>query len=195
MAECKPLLTSDILLNCDTPTVAGIENTVVLINRDDIDRTATTFSTTNPNLMTNLALKTGKKGFKVEGIKQILSAGFELVVGDYVNRFTHRFSGSILNLDSETLNTLNELGGGANLIAVIETRYKGSDSKEPYKVLGYSQGLELSTATWSSNENEGTIQIELTSVEGREEPVVPFTLLETDYDTTKTAFDNSFASA
>ena len=38
------------------------------------------------------------------------------------------------------------------------------------------------------------ISFTLESTEGFEEPTVPMTLLETDYATTKTAFDAKFAS-
>ena len=194
MAEiCNNDITNDMLLDCDNTAVAGIEVNVLLVNSKDINRTTTAFDATNKLLCTNFDLNAGKKGFLIQGVKQIFSASAELVKKEMgFDKWKHTFTGVILNMSADNLLQLQQMSEGANLVAVIETKFKGEDNKDAFHILGYKQGLELATATWSSNENEGTVQIELSSVDGYEEPNYVATLLETDYDTTKTAFDNKF---
>jgi hypothetical protein len=62
-------------------------------------------------------------------------------------------------------------------------------------VLGFNSGLVASSDTWNANENDGVEIFELSSLDSFEEPKPYYTLLETDYATTKAAFDNKFAVA
>jgi len=62
-------------------------------------------------------------------------------------------------------------------------------------LLGFDSGLEISTVVWNSKESDGVIKFEMASAEGYEEPNMTRNLLETDYATTKTAFENKFLTA
>ena len=193
---CEGILTEDILFDCDNPTTPGIEVNIMLINQSDIDDTLTTVDPTDKLLITNLALKAAKSAIILQGIKQINSASTELVKKDVsTDKWRHVFAGVALSLNKATKKALQEMSEGAKLVAVIETKSKGAANADAFHVLGRKMGLELNTATWSTAENDGTFQFELSSTEGYEEPTVPHTLLETDYATTKAAFDNKFASA
>ena len=55
--------------------------------------------------------------------------------------------------------------------------------------------MELQTATFSTNENDGTISVEMSSVDGYEEPKPVLTFLDTDYPTSKTLFNAKFVEA
>ena len=70
---------------------------------------------------------------------------------------------------------------GGKYIVVVEQVWKGSASKDAFEILGLSSGLELSTMTNSSKENDNMIMFELASADGFEEA------------TTKTTFDALFA--
>jgi hypothetical protein len=49
--------------------------------------------------------------------------------------------------------------------------------------------------TWNTKESDGIIKFVLSNEDGYEEPEMTRTLLETDYATTKTSFNNKFATA
>ena len=194
--NCTSELVADILRNCDNPPIAGIETNVIFINSDDIDRTATTYLPADKLVMTNLALKAGKSGVLIEGVKQINVALAELVKKETSqDRFAHGFTGTLLSDIGSAKKNLQAFAEGARVVVVIETKFKGVQQKEAFHVLGYDQGLEISTGNWSTAENDGAWTFELRSTDGYEEPKVPMTLLETDYNTTKVAFDNKFATA
>lgn len=193
---CEGLITANILFDCENPPIGGIETDVLLINADDINITTTTFDPTNKVLLTNLALKATKVGFLLQGVKQINGANSELVKKEFgPDKFKHVFSGVILNPSAANKLQATYLSEGSKYVVVIEQKWKGADNEDAFVVLGLKSGLELQTMTWNTKENDGTISFTLESTEQYEEPTLPLTLLETDYATTKIAFDAKFLGA
>lgn len=193
---CDGLITSDILFDCDNPSIAGLEVNVLLFNRADIDLTAVTFDATNKLLMTNFQLKTGSTGYLLKGVKQVNSTSFEQVVKETgTDKVNHTFNGLILTPTVDNKLQLQNMKDGGDLVAIVEKKYKGEDNVEAFEVLGYNSGLKLTASTYNSNENDGAITFALTSEDGYEEPNYPYNLLQTDYAATQTAFGNKFAQA
>jgi hypothetical protein len=193
---CDGLITADILYDCDNSPLGGLETDVLLFNVEDLDIAALTVDAQNGDIVTNFQLLTGKTGFLLQGVKQINSASSELVKKEFSSdKHKHVFNGVVLNVSAANKKQINIMSGGSKYIAVIDRKWKGEDNKEAFLILGLESGLELLTATWNSNENDGVLQFSLESTDGFEEPKLPNTLLETDYATTKAAFDNKFVQA
>lgn len=193
---CNGLIDDDILFDCDNGSVGGLEVNVVLVNSSDVDVTALTYNATNKLLMTNFQLSSGNTGYSFQGVKQVNSTAFELVKKDTgADKKKHIFNGVILNLSAANKLQLEQMSEGGKYVAIVERKWKGASNADAFEVYGITSGLELNVATYNSNENDGTATIELSSVDGYEEPKFPLTLLMTDYATTKTAFDNKFIEA
>lgn len=86
---CDNAIKKDILLNCDDPIVPGFEQEGVIINRSDIDFSTVAFNTTRKNVIETLALKSGKKGYKVvvSGSTPFTGTNTALATGTYRNTF------------------------------------------------------------------------------------------------------------
>lgn len=193
---CDGLLTSDILFDCDNAMVGGIEVNVLLFNHKDIDKSAVTFSATNKMVMTNFQLKASKTGFLFQGVKQVNSASFELVKKEFgPDKFKHIFAGTILNFSAENKERLMEMSEGSKYAVMLELKWKGALAVDAFQLFGYESGLELNVATFGTNVNDAVITIELSSADGYEEAKPAFTVLETDYETTLTAYGNKFVQA
>lgn len=193
---CDNILDGDILLDCDNAPVGGIEVNVVLFNRLDIDKTAVTFDGANKLLMTNLQLLSGKTGYSFEGVKQINGLAEELVKKETsLDAFKHIFSGMVLTPSVANRLQLQQLSEGASVCVMVELKWKGANQEEAFIFGGYEAGLELNVLTRNTKENDGSIVFELSSVDGFEDPKQILTVLETDYATTKAAFDAKFAEA
>lgn len=193
---CKGLLTGDILFDCDNAMVAGLEVNVLLFNHKDIDKVASTFSATQKTKVTNFALKAGKTGYLLQGVKQVNALRFELVKKELgPDKFKHTFAGVILNLSTENKEQLLEMSRGGLYAVIVELKWKGTGNTEAFQLGGFDCGLELMVGTFDSNVNDGVVSIELSSKDGYEETKPILTVLETDYTTTATAFSNKFASA
>lgn len=189
--DCTGSLTANIEFDCLNAPVAGIEQNIVLINKEDIDITATTLDASNRLLVTALELKTGKKGYKLTGVKQANSKAWELVKKENApDKFKHTFSGVIFSPSLANKTQADNLSKGAKYVVVVEQTWKGEDNAEAFEILGYHSGLELVTMTNSSRENDNMIMFELASADGFEESTMPKTLLDGDYAATKTVFNN-----
>ena len=192
---CEGLITADFLFDCANPSVGGLETDVLLINAEDINIATTTTDSTNKIKLTNLALKATKTAFLLQGVKQINGTSYELVKKEFgPDKFKHMFTGVILNPSAANKLQATHLSEGGKYVVVVEQKWKGASNADAFQVYGLKSGLELMTLVHNSKENDGTISFTLESTEGFEEPTVPMTLLETDYATTKTAFDAKFAS-
>lgn len=194
--DCTGNLTADILFNCSNAPVGGIEQNVILINKDDIDVVNTTTDATNRVLITNLQLKPGKTGHLLSGVKQSNGKAWELVKKENApDKFKHTFSGVIFNPSAANKQQADALSKGSKYVAVIEQVWKGTNSEDAFEILGLTSGLELMTMTNNSKENDNMIMFELSSSDGYEETTMPRTLLDVSYAATKTAFTNKFLQA
>lgn len=193
---CDGLLDGDILADCDNAPVGGIEVNVLLFNRLDIDRSSVTFDAGNKLKMTNFQLLSGKTGYLLEGVKQINGLSEELVKKETsLDAFKHIFSGMVISPTVVNRLQLQNLSEGASVAVMVELKWKGASQEEAFILGGFDAGLELNVLTRNTKENDGSITFELSSVDGFEEPKQVLTLLETDYTTTKAAFDAKFAQA
>ena len=194
--DCTGNLTADILFNCTNAPVGGIEQNVILINKDDIDVVNTTTDATNRVLVTNLQLKPSKTGYLLSGVKQSNGKAWELVKKENApDKFKHTFSGVIFNPSAANKQQADGLSKGAQYVAVIEQVWKGTNSEDAFEILGLTSGLGLMTMTNNSKENDNMIMFELSSSDGYEETTMPRTLLDVSYAATKTAFTNKFLQA
>jgi len=189
-------LSADILADCKNLVFSGIEADLLLIPHSQVDKTASTFDTENPMLITDLVLKAGASGYLLEGVKQVNGYNTEFVPGDdqTLDKFRHNANGRILSPTAENRLQLSKLAKNESYIVVAERRWKGPDSNDAFIVLGWDTGLYLNESIENPLENEGAITIGLSSRDGMLESEGAYVLLDTDYDTTKLAFDNKFAS-
>lgn len=196
--DCTGQLTADIVFDCVNAPVGGIEQNVVLINKNDIDVTATTLDANNEVVVSAITLKSGKVGYKLTGVKQANGKAWELVKKDNApDKFKHTFSGVIFNPSAANKQQAQNLSKGSKYVVAVEQIWKGAGNKDAFEILGYASGLELSTMTNSSKENDNMIMFELASADGYEEPTMPKTYLDGGvtsgtYAASKTAFDNAF---
>ena len=128
-------------------------------------------------------------------LNKINSAASELVKKEFSNdKRKHTFNGTVFNVSAANKQQMNSLAEGGKYVAIVERKWKGLDNAEAFLAYGVQSGLELTTEVHNTNENDGVLQFSLASADGYEENLLPSTVLETDYATTKTAFDAKFAA-
>lgn len=194
--NCEEKLAANIQKDCDNKPIGGIEVGVVLINFDDVDKTTSTIDAGNKMIITSLSTYSGTAGFLLEGVKQVNGASSALVKNEEgFDKHAHRFDGVILTPSAANKEAFAQLTSGGRYIVVIEKKWKGASNADAFEVLGWDAGLIISEYTWNTKESDGAIKFSLASESGYEEPEFPRTNLETDYATTKTAFDALYATA
>jgi len=194
--NCEDKLTAGIIKDCDNKPKGGIEVNVVIINFDDVDKATSTLDGSNDLIITNLSTLSGTSGFFIEGVKQVNGASFELVKKEEsFDMYSHRFAGVILAPSAANKKRLDEIASGGRYVIVVEKKWKGSSQADAFEVLGWDSGIVIDSIVWNTKESDGVVKFEIASEEGFEEPTMTRNNLETNYATTKIAFDAAYATA
>lgn len=181
---CTGKLTKDILSNCETQPVGGIEQIVYLINRTDIS--AITYDGTNKNKITNIALTSPTVAYKLTGTKKALNAGYERVVAeDMEDMFKHKLSFSGYEFDSASVLNIDK---AKDLVAIVERKDK-TTADGIFVAFGVGTGLFVTSDAMMINESFGTRKIEMSTMDGQLEKYSQYNVLATDYATTKALLD------
>lgn len=194
--NCENLIKADIALACTDPIVMGLEANAVIINRDDIDRSAVKFNATRANVIESLPLKVGRRGYRayVGGAKPFTGTKTTLSKGTYRNTFDNDFALVILENDPDvTAQVIDGLANG-KFVVVYENRYNNSakvanPGDSAFQVIGFYQGLAAETIENDkySEETEGGWNVLLKEVKT---PVAGLFLYKESYAATRALFDS-----
>ena len=182
-------LTTNIATDCNKPRIKGYEQIGLLILKSDIDMTATTVSSSNPRIIDNLALKSTKTAAVVYNSKK--------------NPLPFNGTQTVYNRDADqydkTVQFYYEGIGGAAALAVVEPlkdgdyvlilerKHKVSAGTGSFQVFGWQKGLSAGNEGGAQVQDEETGYWLMTMT--TQEPYAEIEWLNTNYATTKAAFD------
>jgi len=191
MGVCDDILKKDISPSCDDPVVQGLEQEGVIMNRADVDFAATLFNSTRKNVIETLAMKTGKKAYKVivPGKAPFTGTTTALATGTYRNSFTNTLVLVILANDPDVCADIIDGLANGSYVVVLENKYKGLQKEKSagdaaFQVYGWYQGLYAS-AMENDKYSEDTDGGWLVTLKETKSPKSAMFLYNTDYDTTK----------
>ena len=190
MAICDYLISKAISVDCENQSVAGLEPNGLIINRDDIDFSATTFDAQNPNIIKTLVLKSGKKAYDIiqQGATPFTGVASNLNVGTYRNSWTHDVPIAILGNDPDiAANIIDKLSNGT-FVVILRNVAKGATGDAEYQVYGYAQGLRASEGV-NEKYSEDTDGGWLITLQEQRAPKSAMFFFNTDATTTATAYE------
>ena len=190
MAICDYLISKAISVDCENQSVAGLEPNGLIINRDDIDFSATTFNAQNPNIIETLVLKSGKKAYDIiqQGATPFTGVASNLNVGTYRNTWTHDVPIAVLGNDPDiAANIIDKLSNGT-FVVILRNVQKGSTGNAEYQVYGYAQGLRASEGV-NEKYSEDTDGGWLITLQEQRAPKSAMFFFDTDAATTATAYE------
>ena len=158
---CESIISKDIAFSCDELATKGLESDGIIMNRGDIDFSATVFDTSNPNIIKSLVLKTGKRAYEViqAGNTPFTGTQSALEVGTYRNTFTHTVSFVVLGNDPSVSHDFIDGLANGTFVAILRNKHKGGVTGDgEYQIYGYSQGLvanEISNDKYSDDTDGG----------------------------------------
>tara|TARA_B110001452_G_scaffold266516_1_gene273603 strand:+ start:1000 stop:1590 length:591 start_codon:yes stop_codon:yes gene_type:complete len=189
-------LAGDIIVNCDHLGIGGVEDDVVLIPHNDLDKTASPMNSSNRMLFDDFACKSTKTGFLLSGIKQVQGFLSEFVPGsDSLDKWRHVFDGVIASPTTANRLQVSKLAKGEPYVVVLRRRFKGNDGADEFLVLGWDAGVYITVMTENSREQDGMIKFTLSSKDESLEYDMVRNLLDTNNATTLTSFNNKFATS
>lgn len=146
---CESLIAKAIDFDCDDLITRGLEADGIIINRSDIDFTSTIFDNTNPNIINELILKSGKQGYEISQLGNTPFTGTQstLEVGTYRNTWTHQIPIVVLSNTPEVANKIIDGLANGTFVVILRNKFKGSTGDSEYQIYGYTQGLVASEGT------------------------------------------------
>ena len=187
---CETLIAKDIAFDCDEMSVKGLEADGVIINRNDVDFSKTEFDNEAKNIITQMVLKSGKKGYEVVqmGNTPFTGTTSTLAVGTYRNTWTHEIPIAVLANDPEVCEKIIDGLANGTFILVLRNKAKGSQGKGEYQIFGFYQGLVASAGTNEkySDETEGGW---LMTLQETNAPKSALFLFDTDSEATQARYN------
>lgn len=185
MAKCDTSVIHDFLYDCANPPVAGLEDEALLINRADIDFTKSEIDADNPNIITSLVLKAGKKANLVQQRKTSFNGTkVDQAEGTYSVGTTHTFAFVSFANSAEEKAALEKMLNGS-FVAVVKNKSAADDSR--YEVLGWNTGLKTPSLSkdYVAEESAGVYAVTLAS---GQEPRLPMSFYAGSLEATDAAF-------
>jgi len=151
MSQCDQILKNSIKDNCKEPLVEGLEKVGIIINKADIDLTATVYDATCPNLITDLTLKSGKSAYEIyQRNNAFTGTNSTAVVGTYRNSTTHLVNFVVFDNGPEVANSIIDPLFNGDFVIILENKYKKlTDTREgssAFQVYGMHNGMRLNAA-------------------------------------------------
>lgn len=148
---CDFLLSMDIEASCTDPIVPGLEQEAVIMNRADIDFDAVAYDETRSNVLKNLAMLKGKRGYKIRvlGSTPFSGTSTSFVAGNYQNTFTNTVQFVVLDNSPDVCKNVIDMLANGKFVIVLENSYKGLNKASnkgdaAFQVYGFGQGLVAS---------------------------------------------------
>lgn len=183
---CTSTLTGNIKQACDVFRVKGYERIGLIVNKQDIDWAASTVSLTNKRIVTNLALKAGKKATVIYNSKQNplpfngTQSTFNRDMDGYDKVVQFYYEG----IGADAAKDIVEPLKNGEYIVILERKDKTGHS---FQIIGYEVALSCSNdgGAQVQNEETGYWLMTMTTTEHYAE----MEYLNSNYATTKTSFD------
>lgn len=188
--KCESLIAMDIAENCENPIVRGLEADGILINRADVDFANCKFDDTAKNILKQLILKAGKKGYEVVqmGNTPFTGAATNMEVGTYRNTWTNEIPIAVLDNGPEVCEKVIDGLANGTFVLILRNKHKGTNGKSEFQVYGYYQGLTCSAGA-NEKYSEETDGGWLMTLQEQKSPKSALFLFNTDSATTATAYE------
>lgn len=188
---CESIIAKDIDFACDDLVTKGLEADGLIMNRSDIDFSATVFNSSNPNIIETLVLKSGKKAYEVSQMGNTPFTGTQstLEVGTYRNTWSHSVPVVVLANDPDVAHNIIDGLANGTFVMILRNKHKGSNGDGEYQVYGYTQGLVASEGTNDkySDDTDGGWIITLQETGARKSAIFYF---KTDATTTAAQYES-----
>lgn len=148
--------------SCDKPLVQGLERQGYIFNRSDISAIVS-YGASMPNMIQQIQMKTGKKGFRVIVPARMPFQGTktELSEGTYENGFTHTVSIVVLDAGADVSQKIIDPMANGEFVVVLENKFAGVHGigvDNAFQVYGSENGLMatgLDREPWSDDTRGG----------------------------------------
>lgn len=176
-------ITAGINVNCDEPIVSGVNDTIYLFNKTEVD--SLTYGATKETVQ-GINLQTSATGFVFEGKNDSVDPKTELEKARFSTNHNHEVVFRVFDNSVAVKTQLNKMVNGKFLVA-ISNNHVNSTGDSAFEIYGEISGLEVAELDRlpSDVESEASWRVVLRTPERSKEPRLPASFFETDYTTSK----------
>jgi len=179
--------------DCVNPINAGVDNTLMLFDKEVFDRATVTFDITITTLITNIVFtQMGDVAFEFEGIRRSLRPESAFVPQTVSVGYDHTINFQVFEITQEQKDNI-EVMALSRMVAIIQNSNSPGNGNSVFEVFGKDVGMEVQGGPMRLNtdlETNGSYTIALrTSDESGKEPKLPTSYFDTDFATTKAKVD------
>lgn len=180
---CSSALAGNLASDCDNPRIAGYEQIGVIFNRADVDWANLAVSASNPRIIEAIAAATGKKPFALYNNKNNplpfdgTNTTYNSDTDQYDKTLQFYFEGIGGGVSANVVEPLK----GGEYIAILQRKDHRGDGS--FQVFGFQSGLKANAQV--QDETTGYWLMTMAC----SEPSAEVSFFDTDYATTKAAFD------
>jgi hypothetical protein len=181
--------------NCANPIVPGTTARLLLGNLGDIS--AVTYNGTLTTLIEGITMKSTKRCWVFEGIRQSLAPSYELVPGAVSVGYMHMVNFLAFDITQAAKDNYEKMSLG-KMFAIVENKNAIGNGNSVFEVYGLNVGLEANSIVRNVNDQEsgGAFNISLQTPDGEgKEPKMPQSWWLTNYATTKALVDGLLTPA
>jgi hypothetical protein len=185
-------IANDILINCTNPPLRGAKDRVIIVPRRSVSAIA--LNSTNHLIVEGITIETGERAYEYIGDGTLLSPANSMVRDEFGIRYPHRLPFKVHGATPAIKKELEYLSKEREgVIVILEQNYQGDSGNSKYLVLGKDAGLYVTVL--ADEEGRNIYSIELTSMDGYEEPHMPANFFITSAATTKLAVEALLVAA
>lgn len=186
MADCLEKLRQDIIADCSVQGSGGNEIKAWLLNLGEFNLT---YDVTNESLITGIvAADVGIEAYTLTTSRKGINTGHDRVIEvGRADRFTHYANFNAYAMKAADVEAIDKMG---NFMIIVESRDKTDDGDGVFKAYGVKYGLFPTSDTQRANDANGSRPLDFTSQDGDTEAWSSYTVLDTDYATTKALLES-----
>lgn len=180
---CSSALAGNLASDCDNPRIAGYEQIGVIFNRADVNWANLAVSASNPRIIEAIAAAAGKKPYALYNNKNNplpfdgTNTTYNSDTDQYDKTLQFYYEGIGGGVSADVVEPLK----GGEYIAILQRKDHRGDGS--FQVFGFQSGLKANAQV--QDETTGYWLITMAC----SEPSAEVSLFDTNYATTKTAFD------
>ena len=175
--------------DCDEPIAPGVDQRLILMNRDDIDTVE--LEGVIDNLITDITLFDPAVAFAFQGVRQSLQPSYEFIPQQVSVGYDHIINFLVFDISQEQKNNLMKMAL-SKMVGIVENLKNPGNANSVFEVFGLGVGMEIITNSRinADLETAGAFSINLkTSDNEGKEPKMPASWFDVDFDTTKAKVD------
>lgn len=172
-------------VDCDAPIVAGVNQELILIDKEVYDRATITEDVTTKNLITSITLtQVGDAAYSFQGIRKSLNPQSQFVPATVSQGWDHQVDFLIFDISQAQKNNIQKMAG-SKMVAIIRNSNAEGNADSVFEIFGGGVGMEMQAGPARINgdlETNGAYTIALkTSDDFGKEPKLPNSYLVTDF--------------